>query len=310
MPRGSVTRLIFLVAIACLIFAPLSQGQQTGAAPESVPELPVGLAPGDTMDAVFLDFPEAPLLHLTVTSSGTIFVPYAGQVKVQGLMPEQAEKAIEEALQAKQVVKSAQVSLNIISARNLSVMVLGAATLPHPVPLFSPAPLSFVLSQVGPFTLSASYHILVAHRDGSPPADVELDHTGMTIQGLNATVSPGDIVTIATAGSFFALGEFNHPGIFSIVGTQHMTLMQAVAVAGGPDLYAGLSKARILRNVDGHREEIFVDLAKLHDGKIADPLIQTDDIVFIPRSNGKVVLNSWLSQSLYALTTVSVVKNY
>src|SRR5580658_5402248 len=134
MPRGSVTRLIFLVAIACLIFAPLSQGQQTGAAPESVPELPVGLAPGDTMDAVFLDFPEAPLLHLTVTSSGTIFVPYAGQVKVQGLMPEQAEKAIEEALQAKQVVKSAQVSLNIISARNLSVMVLGAATLPHPVP--------------------------------------------------------------------------------------------------------------------------------------------------------------------------------
>jgi polysaccharide biosynthesis/export protein len=310
MHRGFVTPSRFLAAIALLFSISAVYGQQAGTEQEPAPVQPVGLSPGDTMDAVFLDFPEVATLHLTVTSSGTIFVPYAGQVKVQGLMPEQAEKAIEEALQAKQVVKSPQVSLNIISARNLSVMVLGAVALPHPVPLFSPAPLSFVLSQVGPLTLSASYHVLVAHRDGSPPADVELDHTGMSIQGLNATVSPGDIVTIATAGSFFALGEFNHPGIFSIVGTQHMTLMQAVAVAGGPDLYAGLSKARILRNVDGHREEIFVDLAKLHDGKIADPLIQTDDIVYIPRSSAKVVINSWLSQSLYALSTVSIVKNY
>jgi polysaccharide biosynthesis/export protein len=307
--RGFVTRFTFLAAIAVLIPA-LAMHAQQDAAQDSTLDFSVGLAPGDQLDAHFLDFPEAATVHETISSDGSLYVPYVGEVKVMGLTQEQAEKAVVDALKAKQVVNSPQVTLSITSARNLSVMVFGAALLPHPVPLFSPAPLSYVLSQVGALAPTASYHILVAHRDGTPPSDVELDRTGLNPHGMNAKVSPGDVVTIATAGSFFALGEFNHPGIFPIVGTQHMTLMQAVAVAGGPDLYASLSRARILRNVDGHREEIMVDLAKLHDGKVADPLIQTDDIVFVPRSNGKVVLNSWLNQSLYALSAVNVVRTY
>lgn len=303
-------RFRFLASLAGLILVPAIFAQQAATQAETAPDLTVGLVPGDIMDVHFIDFPEVGTLHLTVSSTGTIFVPYAGQVKIEGMMPEQAEQAVTDALIAKQVVKSPQVSVTIISARNLSVMVLGAVTLPHPVPLFSPAPLSVILSQVGTFSPTTSYHILVAHHDGSPPADVELDRTGLNMRGLNTIVSPGDIVTVATAGSFFALGEFNHPGIYPIVGTQHMTLMQAVSVAGGPDLYASLSRARILRTVDGHREEIVVDLAKLHDGKVTDPLIQTDDILFVPRSNAKVVLNSWLNQSLYALAAVNQVRAY
>lgn len=310
MHRGFVTRFRFLAALVLSISMPGTFAQQPSPAPEPPAEPTIGLVPGDQIDAHFLDFPEAANLRLTVSPAGTIFVPYADQVKVEGMMPDQAEQAVRDALKAKEVVKSPQVSLSVFSARNLSVMVLGAVSVPHPVPLFAPAPLSFVLAQVGQFLQNASYHIMVAHHDGSPPADVELDRTGMSLRGLNTMVSPGDIVTVAQAGSFFVLGEFNHPGIYPIVGTQHMTLMQAVAVGGGPDLYAALSKARILRNVDGHREEIRVDLAKLHDGKIADPLIQTDDIVFVPRSDAKFVLDSWLGQSLYALTAVDIVKNY
>src|SRR5579863_2472814 len=303
MPRGFVILSRVLAAVVLSITVPSICGQETSAPEQQpVPEQGVGLAPGDVIDAHYLDFPEANSLHLTVSSSGTLFVPYVGQVKVEGMLPEQAELAISAALQAKQVVKSPQVSLSVVSARNLSVMVLGAVTLPHQVPLFSPAPLSYVLAQVGPVALTASYHVMIARRDGSAPVDVELDRTGLNMRGLNAVVNPGDIVTIAQAGSFFALGEFNHPGMYPLVGTQHMTLLQAVSVAGGPDLYAKLSQARILRNIDGHREEIIVDLAKLHDGKVADPLVQTDDVVFVPRSNAKVVMNSWLNQSLYALT--------
>jgi polysaccharide biosynthesis/export protein len=225
-------------------------------------------------------------------------------------MPQQAEQAVIQALKDKQVVRNPQVSLTIVSARNLSAMVIGAVLLPRPVPLFSPAPLSYVLSQSGELSPTTSYHVLVAHHDGSPPADVELDRTGMNMAGLNTLVSPGDVVSVAQAGSFFALGEFNHPGIFPITGTQHMTLMQAMTVAGGPDINAALSHVRVLRNVDGHREEIVIDYAKLHDGKVADMLVQTDDIIFVPRSNVRVVLNSWLNESLYALTTVNTVRDY
>ena len=311
MHRGFVTRFPSLLAVLALAASAVAAyGQQAANTPEPALETTVGLAPGDQLDAHFLDFPEATTLRVIVSSEGTIYVPYTGQVKVSGMMPEEAERAVIDALKAKDVVKSPQVSLAVVSARNLSVMVLGAVVVPHQVPLFSPAPLSYVLAQVGPLSPTANYHVLVAHRDGSPPADVELDRTGQSIRGLNAMVSPGDIVSIITAGNFFALGEIGHPGIYPITGTQHMTLLQALTIAGGPSLSAGLSHARLLRIVDGHREEISVDLAKLHDGKIADPLIQTDDILYVPRSQVKVVLNSWLNQSLYLLTAVDVVKNF
>lgn len=300
----------FIALIFLLTLGSALHGQQPAADEQAEPEMSVGLAPGDTLEAHFLDFPEAGDLRLTVSSHGTIFVPYAGQVKVEGLMPEQAEQAVIEALKAKDVVKSPQVSINVISARNLSVLVFGAVTVPHQVPLLAPEPLSLVLSQVGPFSEFASYHVLIAHRDGSPPVDVIVDRSLTNLRGLNAMVQPGDIVSVAQAGSFFALGEFQHPGIFPLTGTQRMTLMQAVAIAGGPTLVAGLSKARILRNVNGHREEIDVDLAKLHDGKVDDPFMQTDDILYVPRNNYKVVMNSWLNQSLYALNAVNVIRNY
>ncbi len=272
---------------------------------------PLGLMPGDTLTAYFLDFPEiGGKVDMTVSPSGNIFIPYAGFVKVEGLTPDEAQQAVINALEAKQVVRSAQVELTVTNARNLSVMVIGAVSAPHPIPLFSPAPLSYVLAQVGALTPLVNYHVLVAHHDGSPPVDVELDRTGMDMRGMNTPVDPGDVVSVVQAGNFFALGEFNHPGIFPITGTQHMTLLQAITLAGGPDLTAELSKARILRNVNGRREEIMVDLAKLHDGKIADPLIQTDDIIFLPRSNLKVVANTWLNSSLYALGLVNTIKTY
>ncbi len=277
-------------------------GQQAATEPEATPEVPAGLAPGDTLDAHFLDFPEASSLRLTVAPNGSIFVPYAGPVKVAGLMPDQAEQAVVAALKAKQIVNSPQVSLSVVSARNLSVTVIGEVKVPHPVPLFSPAPLSLILSEVGGFTEFASYHVLIAHQDGTPPVDLELDRTLSNLRGINVTVKPGDIVTVVHAGSFFALGEVFHPGIFPVTGTQHMTLLQALAVAGGTTQNAALSRARILRTIDGHREEIDVDLAELHDGKVADPLIQTDDILFVPKSGLKVLVNSWLNQSLYALS--------
>lgn len=300
-----------MVLIPCVV-----RGQQTAPATQTAAEeqpavLPsAGLEPGDTITAYFIDFPEAPKIDLTVSPDGNIFIPYAGLVKVQGMMPDQAQEAVIRALEAKQVVKAPQVAITVVAARNLSAMVIGAVLVPHPVPLYSPAPLSYILAQAGGLSPNANYHVMIAHRDGSDPVDVELDRAGVSMRGMNAMVNPGDIVSVVQAGSFFALGEFNHPGIYPIVGTNHMTLTKAIAVADGPDLNAKLSGARILRNVNGHREEIVFDYAKLHDGKIADPLIQTDDIVFFPRSNAKVIANSWINSSLYALSAVNVVRSY
>ncbi|MGB6690562.1 MAG: polysaccharide biosynthesis/export family protein [Terracidiphilus sp.] len=307
----------FLAIVVFIVFIPCAvRGQQaapateTAAAEQPAEVPPVGLMPGDTLSAYFIDFPEAPKIDLTVSPAGNIFIPYVGLVKVQGMMPDEAQEAVIAALEAKQVVRSPTVALTVVTARNLSVMIIGSVLLPHQVPLYAPAPLSYVLAQAGGMSPSASYHVLIAHRDGSAPEDVELDRSGANPRGLNAVVKPGDVVSVVQAGSFFALGEFNHPGIYAMTGANHLTLTQAITMASGPDLQAMLSKARILRNVNGHREEIMFDFAKLHDGKIADPLIQADDIVYFPRSTLKVIANSWINSSLYALSLVDVVKSY
>jgi polysaccharide export outer membrane protein len=290
---------------------PVAHGQQAGAMQESVPGFSVGLAPGDVVDVFFLDFPEAAQEHLTVSSSGTLFVPYAGQVKVAGLMPEEARQAIVDALKAEQVVNSPQVSLNVVSGRNMAALVMGQVQQPHPVPLLAPAPLSFVLDQVGGFTTNASYHVLIAHKDGSSPTDVELDRTMSNMRGMNEIVNPGDIVSVAQAGSFYALGEFSHPGIFPMIGSQKISLLQALSIAGGPTNIAALSKARIMRTMkDGSRQEIDFDIAKLQNGKAADLFIQPDDILYVPKNYIKLIVNSWLSDSLYALTVGTTIKNY
>jgi polysaccharide biosynthesis/export protein len=301
----------YLATIPLIIALQAIHGQQQAADLEPVAQSIVGLVPGDTLEVFFLDFPEAAQQHLTVATDGTIFVPYAGPVKVAGLMPEQAQRAIIESLKDKQIVISPQVSLNVISARNLSVLVMGQVVSPHPVPLFAPASLAMVLNQAGGFTSTASYHVLIAHQDGTAPTEVELDRTMSNLRGMNQIVKPGDVVSVAQAGSFYALGELNRPGIFPIVGSQHLHLTEALATAGGANIYASLSKARILRtNKDGSREEIFVDLAKLHDGKVGDPLIQTDDILYVPRSDARVFLYSWLSSSINAVYAANLARNF
>jgi protein involved in polysaccharide export with SLBB domain len=111
-------------------------------------------------------------------------------------------------------------------------------------------------------------------------------------------VLPGDVVAVVPAGSYFAIGEFTKPGVYPIVGTQHLTLLQAVSTAGGPTPVGGLSKCRLLRTVNGHREEVLFDMVKLEHGEIADPLVHTDDIIYIPRNNSKNLTNNWLSTAL------------
>jgi protein involved in polysaccharide export with SLBB domain len=151
---------------------------------------------------------------------------------------------------------------------------------------------------VGGFTANASLHVLITHPDGSAPIDVDVSRDLHDLHTLNAQVNPGDVIAVVPAGTFFALGELSHPGAFPIVGAQHMTLLQAIATAGGPTTNAGLSKCRVLRTVDGHREEVMFDLLKLQRGQIADPLVHTDDIIYVPRNNSKPLVNNWLQTAL------------
>ncbi|HEY9127519.1 MAG TPA: polysaccharide biosynthesis/export family protein [Acidobacteriaceae bacterium] len=286
-----------------------------------------GLAPGDQVAIRLYDFPDltdAILVH--VSDDGSVHLPYAGTVKAQGLSPNQLQEAISDALKSRGIVKDPNVTVDVQSAVNLTVNVIGEVLKPATIPLYAPAPVSYVLTQAGGMTGLASTHVTILHPGGVEPTKLEYDKNAPTAAVLHTMVKPGDIVHVSSAGVFFMGGEVARPGIYPIGGTlntgqitgvfgagvaRQMTLLTALSQAGGITSIAARSQMRIIRTVDGRREEIKVDQVKLYKGEIADPMILPDDIIYVPSSYIRTVTNNLFGtavQSAYAAAQLSTIR--
>lgn len=90
--------------------------------------------------------------------------------------------------------------------------------------------------------------------------------------------SAGRIVTVD--------GAVRKGGAFPILGP--MTLMQAVALAGGADTdSANMHRVAIFRTIDGQREAAAFDLISIQRGVMKDPPIYSGDIIIVDGSNNK-----------------------
>lgn len=89
-------------------------------------------------------------------------------------------------------------------------------------------------------------------------------------------------------------GSVSDPGIFPVV--ENMTLLQAIAVAGGPSENANPRRVVVFRTIDGQRSAAAFDLVAIRDGTNDDPQIYPDDIVVMDgsevRSGYREVLRS------------------
>jgi polysaccharide export outer membrane protein len=272
------------------------------------------------------DFPElAGAIAVHIAADGTVHLPYAGTLQAAGRTPDQLQAAIGEALRNQGVVKNPDVTVEVQSAVNLAVDVIGQVALPKSVPLYAPAPISYVLSQVGGISGLAAPHLTIIHPGDVMPTSLDYDPEKPTPAVLHTLVSPGDIIHVASRGVYFIVGEVNHPGIFPISGAmsigqvspsfgfdvvKQMTLLEALTQAGGITPIAARSQMRILRTVDGKREEILVDEVKLYKGEVADPIIHPDDIIYIPSSYIRQQTNNLFSTALSGLYAVGQIKSF
>jgi len=282
-----------------------------------------GLASGDQLSVHMYDFPElGGAIAVHVGADGTVHLPYAGTLQVRGMSPEEFQQAISNALKEKGIVKEPNVSVDVVTAVNLTVNVIGQVVTPRPVPLYAPAPISFVLAQVGGVTGLAGRRLTILHRGDQMPESVEYDPDAPTSAALNTLVSPGDVLTVSGRGVYFVCGEVNRPGIFPLGGAlsvgqvsatsgegvvKHMTLLEALSQAGGVTAIAARSRMHILRTVDGKRVDIRVDQVKLSKGEVADPILLADDIIYLEPSYWRQQTNNLFStaiSSLYAATSI------
>ena len=84
-------------------------------------------------------------------------------------------------------------------------------------------------------------------------------------------------------------GAVGQPGVYTLTGPT--TLMQAVALAKGPDTkLANLHKVVVYRLQGAQRVTTNYDLQAIRDGKTPDPLIYGKDVIVIDQSGGRTFL--------------------
>lgn len=106
---------------------------------------------------------------------------------------------------------------------------------------------------------------------------------GKYLQSPQVSVS----VTESASQKVTVEGNVKNPGVYQVKG--HTTLMQAIAMAGGPDDEADTHKVAVIRLDNGIRKAATVDYAAIKAGKTGDPLIQGDDVVVVGESQMKMV---------------------
>ena len=107
----------------------------------------------------------------------------------------------------------------------------------------------------------------------------------------NPDVSVG--VKTSSTRSVTVDGAVTKAGGFPVLGP--MTLMQAVAQAGGAKPDANLRRVAIFRQINGKRQAAAFDLASIRRGEMEDPAVYAGDIVIVDGSSAKALQKTLLS---------------
>ena len=104
---------------------------------------------------------------------------------------------------------------------------------------------------------------------------------------VNYLKNPNVTVGIAkSAGSAITVdGSVNQPGVFPVMGK--LSLIQAIAMARGPDDTANEKRIAIFRTIDGKRMAAAFDLDAIRKGKEPDPPVYRGDIIIVDGSSAK-----------------------
>jgi polysaccharide biosynthesis/export protein len=244
------------------------------------------IGPGDTLHVQILDTPEMEQ-HPRVTDAGEIPLIGVGNLKVTGLTPAEAASRIRERLITSHYMNHPDVVVTIEQYGTQTVSVLGQVKAPGAYSISTPRSILSVVALAGGLTDVADYHITIKRKDSSqPPVNYTLSNDPKAAIEDEVQVFPGDTVLVPKAGIAYVLGDVRRPGGF-VMQNNHseLTLIQAVALAGGTAPSAVPSHARLIRrNPEGGFQETAVNFSAVQKGKQPDIVLKPDDVLYVPFS--------------------------
>jgi polysaccharide biosynthesis/export protein len=317
--RSMFRGIVFSAAILLVLAQGLAAQDQPGSknsagavqaqvTPASVPNSssPVRLGTGDLVEVSVYNVPELST-KARVSSAGDIYLPLIDYVHVGGLSADQAETVIQQRLSDGGFVKSPHVSLLVQEYASQGASVLGEVTRPGIYPVLGQERLFDVISAAGGFTEKAGQSITVTHRAQlDKPVTVPLARNATDSPEGNIAVFAGDTIVVRKADVVYVVGEVGRPSGF-MMDSGHLTVLQAIALAGGTTRIAKLSGTRILRKGPAGISETPVELKKILEAKAPDLAMQADDILFIPTSAAKAAAGRTMDAVIQTASALSIV---
>lgn len=264
----------------------------------------VKLGPGDLIEVNVYNVPEL-TTKARVSNAGDVYLPLIDYVHVEGLSQEEAQTLIEKRLEDGGFVRSPHVTIFVDEATSQGVTVIGEVGRPGIYPDIADHRLYEVISEAGGFSPSASRKIAILRQNQPDPIRVELPRNLADDPSGNIEIQPGDTITVPRAPIIYVVGDVSRPSGF-LVDNGSLTVLQALALAGGTNHTAKLSGARIIHKTPTGMIETKIEIKKMLEAKAPDQPLQADDILFVPVSGAKVLASATFSAAMTAATAVTV----
>lgn len=244
------------------------------------------IGPGDELHISILDMPEMEQ-NPRVTDAGDVPVQGVGNVRVANMTPGDAAAAIHDRLVSAHYLNHPQVSVVVDQYATQEVTLIGEVKTPGAYPIATPRRILDVIALGGGLNDDADRDILVErHGDQTNPVHYNVNNDAARAIKEQVMVNPGDTVVVAKAGIVYVLGDVNRPGGFTMNNNESkMSLLEALAEAGGAAKTAKVGHARLIRKAD--HTETQISLGDIQKGKRPDFAMAPGDILYVPFSYAK-----------------------
>lgn len=253
-----------------------------GAHAEDKLDYPLGA--GDTMRIQVFQNPDL-TIETRVSENGSITYPLIGAVQLGGLSIAAAEAKIAGALKAGGFVQQPQVNIVLLLMRGNQVSVLGQVNRPGRFPLETfNTRVSDMLAAAGGampavgIAAGGDDVAIVTGVRGGKPFRKSIDIPALFLGDDNEAdlvLAGGDTIYVHRAPVFYIYGEAQRPGAYRI--ERAMTVMQALALGGGPTVRGSEYRLRL------HRKNAASGVVEKLSPEMTDPVLPSD-VIYVRES--------------------------
>lgn len=242
-------------------------------------------------DVVKIEVFEEPELNreVAVSEDGTLRLPLVGNVQAEGSTEEELAARLQAILE-ENFLRRASVSVEVVQFLSRPISVLGAVRKPGSLDYSGRVSLLEVLTAAGGLSETHGPTVHVLRRASNGLTDqVTIPVEALFVRAdadLNLPIFANDLITVPAAEevTVYLLGEVGGAGAITFRRGERITLLAAIARAGGLTERAS-KKIRIQRRrPNGETDEIVVRYKRVLSGEEPDPELRAGDLIIVKES--------------------------